>query len=150
MRWIASSGGPSPDANEVSLEDDLRELMSTLGDDGVVLYAGGPGTRAVQVSDDPERGDALTARLGMLFAPRGARDARYRETTLELNGPATRERFAEELTQALSAIDRLERDLIESYRYRRYAEAYPWLAAAAFVCWLVVLALEATWWRTAP
>ena len=100
--WIASSGGPSPDANEVSLEDDLRELVAVLGEDGVVLFAGGPGTRAVQVEDDPERGDVLRSRLGTMFAPRDGRDARYRETSLELNGPATLERFAGELESALA------------------------------------------------
>jgi Ca-activated chloride channel family protein len=54
------------------------------------------------------------------------------------------------LSEALGAIDRLERDVIESYRYRRYAEGYPWLALAALACWIVVLALEATWWRRLP
>jgi Ca-activated chloride channel family protein len=54
------------------------------------------------------------------------------------------------LSEALAAIDRLERDVIESYRYRRYREGYPWFALAALVCWVVVLALEATWWRRIP
>jgi Ca-activated chloride channel family protein len=54
------------------------------------------------------------------------------------------------LTRALAGIDQLERDLIDSYRYRRYAEGYPWFALAALACWLVVLALEATRWRKAP
>jgi Ca-activated chloride channel family protein len=82
-------------------------------------------------------------------------DAQRARETLEKLAKMTQGRYfhatdGAALTQALGAIDRLERDLIESYRYRRYAEAYPWLAAAAFVCWFVVLALEATWWRTAP
>jgi Ca-activated chloride channel homolog len=56
----------------------------------------------------------------------------------------------EALTRALAGIDQLERDLIDSYRYRRYAEGYPWFTLAALACWLVVLALEATRWRKAP
>lgn len=54
------------------------------------------------------------------------------------------------LTQALSTIDRLERDVIQSFHYRRYDEGYPWFALAALACWLLILGLEATWWRKVP
>ena len=54
------------------------------------------------------------------------------------------------LTQALAAIDRLERDAIRSFQYRRYDEGYPWFALASLVCWLAVVGLEATWWRRTP
>jgi Ca-activated chloride channel family protein len=82
-------------------------------------------------------------------------DAKQARATLENLAKMTQGRYfhatdGPALTEALSRIDRLERDLIESHRYRRYAEAYPWLALAALPCWLVILALEATWWRRAP
>lgn len=55
-----------------------------------------------------------------------------------------------ELTQALHAIDQLERDVIQSFQYRRYDERYPWLVLAALACWLAVVGLESTWWRKIP
>lgn len=54
------------------------------------------------------------------------------------------------LTEAVAAIDRMERDTILSFAYRRYDEAYPWFALAAFGCWLLVIILEATLWRKIP
>ena len=54
------------------------------------------------------------------------------------------------LTQALAAIDRLERAAIRSFHYRRYDEAYPWFALAALVCWLGIVGLETTRWRKTP
>jgi hypothetical protein len=54
------------------------------------------------------------------------------------------------LTEACRAIDRLERTRIASYQYRRYHEAYPWLALAAFVAFAAALTLEQTFWRRLP
>jgi Ca-activated chloride channel family protein len=54
------------------------------------------------------------------------------------------------LVAACRAIDRLERTTIASFQYRRYHEAYPWLALASFVFFVLALALERTWWRTLP
>jgi Ca-activated chloride channel family protein len=54
------------------------------------------------------------------------------------------------LLDACHALDRLERNRIQSFQYRRYHEAYPWLGLAAFGCWAVVLALESTLWRRLP
>jgi Ca-activated chloride channel family protein len=57
---------------------------------------------------------------------------------------------ATSLLAACSAIDRLERNPIESFQYRRYAESYPGCAAIALACFAAVLGLEATRWRRAP
>ena len=54
------------------------------------------------------------------------------------------------LTQALYAIDRLQRDAIRSFHYRRYDEWYVWFALATLACWLALVGLEATWWRKLP
>ena len=54
------------------------------------------------------------------------------------------------LTAACRAIDRLERSPIASYQYRRYHEAYPWVALAAFVLFSSALFLEQTLWRRLP
>ena len=47
-------------------------------------------------------------------------------------------------------IDRLERRPIESFQYRRYYEAYPWLGLAALMTLLTIHLLELTAWRRVP
>jgi Ca-activated chloride channel family protein len=54
------------------------------------------------------------------------------------------------LLQAYESIDRLERERILSYQYRRFHEGFHWFALVAMVCLLALAALEATWWRKAP
>jgi Ca-activated chloride channel family protein len=54
------------------------------------------------------------------------------------------------LIAACRAIDRQERSTIESYQYKRYHEAYPWLALASFVSFVLALTLERTVWRKLP
>jgi Ca-activated chloride channel family protein len=54
------------------------------------------------------------------------------------------------LEGVVAAIDRLERRPVESFQYRRYAEAYPWCAAAALACFAAALGLELTAWRRGP
>ena len=44
----------------------------------------------------------------------------------------------------------MERDRVLSYQYRRYVEGFAWFALAGLAFWLVVIALEATVWRTVP
>lgn len=87
---IVVGGGPAPDANQVSLEEDVRLAVETFGAERtVVLFAGGAGTRAVQVADLEPRGDPLLARIGALLSPRSGRDAHYRATHLRVHGAAT-------------------------------------------------------------
>lgn len=54
------------------------------------------------------------------------------------------------LLKAYEQIDRLERERILSFQYRRYYEAFHWFALAALACWLTLIALEATAWRKVP
>ena len=83
-------------------------------------------------------GDAARAKATMEEIAKLTQGRYFRAT----DGPA--------LTQALSAIDQLERDAIRSFQYRRYDEGYPWFALAALGCWLAVVFLETTWWRKVP
>lgn len=99
IRWIVAGGGPTPDSNQVSIEEDLALAVDVLGPGGRLLYAGGPDTRAVQVLDTARRGDALMAKLGHLFAPRPGRDSHYRETHLRPEGAATVEAFMTALVE---------------------------------------------------
>lgn len=99
IAWVVAGGGVTPADNQVSIEGDVALVRERLGDDGVVLFAGGPGAHGVQVASAP-RGDALRALLGDLFDPRGGRRAVYRPTILPaVQGPAT----AEHLLAALGA-----------------------------------------------
>jgi hypothetical protein len=100
VRWLAAGGGDAPESNQVSIEQDLGLAAEVFGPGGVLLYASGPGTRAVQVlaADRPPGG--LRAELADLFAPRAGRDARYRETVLRPSGAATLEAFADALHDA--------------------------------------------------
>jgi Ca-activated chloride channel family protein len=54
------------------------------------------------------------------------------------------------LVAAIAEIDKLERRPAESFQYRRYAEAYPWCAAAALACFVLALGMERTIWRRVP
>jgi Ca-activated chloride channel family protein len=47
-------------------------------------------------------------------------------------------------------IDRLERQPIRSFVYRRYQEAYPWLGVVALALWVGVFLLENTRWASVP
>jgi Ca-activated chloride channel family protein len=54
------------------------------------------------------------------------------------------------LIDVCGKIDRLERARIESFQYRKYREAFPWVGLAAFVLFLGVLGLEMTVWQRIP
>lgn len=54
------------------------------------------------------------------------------------------------LNAALAEIDRLERQPVESFQYRRYVEGFSWCALAALVSFAVALGLEMSWWRRMP
>lgn len=87
---ILAGGGPTPDLDQVSLEEDVALAQRMLDDEGtIVLFAGGAGTRAVQERDPSPEGDPVVFALGNLFAPRGGRDAHYRRTRLSLHGGAS-------------------------------------------------------------
>jgi Ca-activated chloride channel family protein len=57
---------------------------------------------------------------------------------------------SEALLAACREIDRLERQEIESFQYRRYHEGYPWVGLAAFVLMVSVSLMDMTLWRRLP
>lgn len=103
IRWILAGGGPSPELNQVQIEQDVllaEEILRPLGD-GLLLYAGGAGGEAIQeLRDDPDP-DPLRARLAELLDPRGGRDARYRVGRVRPAGPATAEAILEAVRGAI-------------------------------------------------
>jgi Ca-activated chloride channel homolog len=66
------------------------------------------------------------------------------------DGTYFRAQDARGLSRAYESIDRLERERIVSFQYRRYREFFAWFAAAALALWLILIALEATTWRKTP
>jgi Ca-activated chloride channel family protein len=54
------------------------------------------------------------------------------------------------LLKAYESIDAIERERILSFQYRRFHEGYLWFALAALGCWLLVIFMEATFWRRIP
>ena len=54
------------------------------------------------------------------------------------------------MRDALTAIDRLEREPAESFQYRRYHDAFPACAVIALACFGLLFSLELTAWRRLP
>lgn len=54
------------------------------------------------------------------------------------------------LIQACAEIDRLEREKIQSFEFRRYHEEFVWFALLSLAAWLTLHCLESTWWRRLP
>lgn len=54
------------------------------------------------------------------------------------------------LLDVCAHIDRLERDEIPSFQYRRYYDGFVWFALASLLGWLSVHLLETTIWRRVP
>ncbi len=106
-RWIAAGGGALPSENQVQIEQDLALAAETLDafGPGVLLYAGGAGSEAVQVLRPEPPPRDLRARLGALFDPRPGRDSAYRRTELSPVGAASREAILEALRGALGDSD---------------------------------------------
>ena len=65
-------------------------------------------------------------------------------------GDVIRAQDGQGLLRAYESIDKLERERILSFQYRRYHEAYVWFALAALACLVILVALEATLWRRVP
>ncbi len=78
LRYLLVGGGATPESTEVSLEQDIELVRSTLPPPGLVLFAGGSDSESVRELDAAARGDALRTELGELLSPRAGRDSHYR------------------------------------------------------------------------
>lgn len=81
LRFVVIGGGPTPQNNEVSLEQDVQLVSRALTGPGLVLFAGGSASPSVREMAEPS-GDPLRAALGDLFLPRPGRQSRYRRPDL--------------------------------------------------------------------
>jgi hypothetical protein len=78
LHFLVVGGGPTPENNEVSLEQDVESVARALPGPGLVLFAGGSGSPSVRELDPRTVGDPVKIALGELFAPRSGRHSRYR------------------------------------------------------------------------
>ena len=76
--------------------------------------------------------------------------ATLEELATMTRGRAFEARDTAGLLAACKEIDRLEREKIQSFQYRRYHEGFTWFGLAAFVLLVAVNVLELTWWQRLP
>ncbi len=107
LRWILAGGGPTPELNQVQLEQDValaRTILARRGP-GLTLFAGGAGSRAVQVLAPELESDPVLDELAGLFDPRAGRASTYRATELSPDGAASAEAILAALEGALTDAD---------------------------------------------
>jgi Ca-activated chloride channel family protein len=137
--------------NEVSPRSDwtptqAAQLAVSLGIPIYAIDAGGPGAPRdpSEKADPPPDGGASPTVI------RESAVQRLQELAHISRGRYFQARDTAALLDACRRIDRLERTDIQSFQYRRYHEAYPWLALAAFLLYGLALALDMTLWRRCP
>jgi hypothetical protein len=104
VRWIVAAGGAVPELNQVQIEQDVglvAEVLAAFGP-GRVLFGAGAGSPSVQVLAPELERDAVLEALGDLFSPRGGRNARYRATTIPVDGEATARTVSAALEEGLA------------------------------------------------
>jgi hypothetical protein len=101
LRFLALGGGPTPESNEVSLEQDIELVRRALPGPGLVLFAGGSSSPSVRELDPSLKGDPLKLALGDLFAPRNGRQSGYRLPRFDAER-ATLENVEARLSEALA------------------------------------------------
>ncbi|HTV24647.1 MAG TPA: hypothetical protein VMG12_38410 [Polyangiaceae bacterium] len=104
LRFLAIGGGPTPESNEVSLEQDIDLVRRALPAPGLVLFAGGSGSPSVRELEPNPKGDPVRTALGDLFAPRSGRQSRYRAPSFAAER-ATLENVQTRLSSALAEGD---------------------------------------------
>lgn len=123
------------DPQKVASQWTMQDAIDVAVAKGVPIYAINTGTEKPDASQMKNRKDA--------------------ELTLSEIAEGTHgQHFHAENTHGLldvyRAIDSKERESIESFQYRRYHEAFPWLSLAAFGLLVLVQGLEMTLWRRVP
>jgi hypothetical protein len=105
--WVGIGATTGPSMNQLSIEDELLAVEQRFGGNhGLLYFAGGPGSRGVQVAGRSADGDTLLLTLGELFGAATDRRTHYRSLRLEPHGPATRDAIHDGLAHALSPSSR--------------------------------------------
>jgi Ca-activated chloride channel homolog len=117
-----------------------RQAAQVAASLGVPIYtidAGGEGGGGLEGNADSE-------------ATRAAGRQTLRDIADIAHGRSFQAKDTHELLAVCHEIDRLERQEIQSFQYRRYHEAYPWFGLAAFVLLVGIRSLELTVWHRVP
>jgi len=104
LRFVVIGGGPVPESNEVSLEQDVDLVRRNLPGTGLVLFAGGTGSPTVRELSPTVAADRVRLELGDLFAPRPGRRSRYRAARFQARS-ATLDNVEQTLSAALAGGD---------------------------------------------
>jgi Ca-activated chloride channel family protein len=105
---------------------------------------------AIDAGGDPPSGDTPTG-LGTEPAADRIQGQRTLQAVARLTGGKYfRAHDSATLLQVCRDIDRLEKQEISSYQYRRYYDAYPWLGLAALIALGGIVFLENTIWQRIP
>jgi Ca-activated chloride channel family protein len=127
-----------------------RPAAQFAANEGIPIYtidAGGD----VSTGEGPAALPAATGETVATQAELRADGIRTLKNIAELTGGQYfRARDTETLLAVCQKIDGLERQKIESFRYRRYYEGFAWAALASFVLLVGVYFLEVTWWLRVP
>lgn len=119
-----------------------RQAAQVAANLGVRVYAIDAGSDSATAREEGARADtALNRELGRRTLAEVAHITRGR--SFSAHDTAS-------LLAVLREIDALERDPITSFQYRRYHEGFGAFAAASFLVWLLVQALEMTVWQRVP
>jgi Ca-activated chloride channel family protein len=100
-------------------------------------------------------GESAGAATGQEGNAQSAADRANAERILQAVAKITGGRYfqahdSQTLLSVCRDIDRLERQPIQSFQYRRYYEGYPWFGLASLVFLMGVYLLEMTLWQRAP
>lgn len=112
-----------------------RQAGQLAGNLGIPIYALNAGPDSEKVND---RSEAAKTKVSL------------EEVALLSRGKYFRAQDGAALLEAVSDIDRLERNRIESFHYRHYHEGFAWVAFASLMCWVSLISLESTRWRRIP
>jgi Ca-activated chloride channel family protein len=113
------------------------QVAASLGVPVYTIDAGGEGGSGLEVNADS-------------VATRDAGRKTLRDIADITHGRSFQAKDTRELLSVCQEIDRLERQEIQSFQYRRYHEAYPWFGLASFVLIVLIQMLELTIWQRVP
>ncbi|MBN1962515.1 MAG: hypothetical protein JW841_16400, partial [Deltaproteobacteria bacterium] len=102
LNWLIIGGGPFAAYNESNLEQDISIAMQAWGAKGKILFAGGPVSKSIRISNQALQGNPLLENLSIIFTPHLGRQSSYRSSTLPIAAAATKDFVHMALTQTLA------------------------------------------------
>jgi Ca-activated chloride channel family protein len=131
-----------------------RQAAQLAGNLGIPIYTIDAGNELAAAAD-AAGGEPPVADKGQDRAPSSSPSKSKPQQSLQEVARISQGRYfqannGDGLLEACAAIDRLERDRILGFQFRRWHEGYVWFALVALAAWFTVLTLESTLWRRVP